>query len=77
MSPDEVHPMEYASIVRAHIFGSGSQFMNIDIKDIPSPSKLIATMDEHPVGAAFFVVTLLILLVGVAGCLWVYFTLRP
>jgi len=48
--------------------------MNIDIRDIPSPSKLIATMDEHPVGALIFVVTLLILLAGVAGCLWVYLT---
>lgn len=48
--------------------------MNIDIRDIPSPSKLIATMDEHPVGALIFVVTLLILLVGVAGCLWVHLT---
>lgn len=51
--------------------------MNIDIKDILSPSKLITTMDEHPVGAALFVVTLLILFVGVAGCLWLYLTLRP
>lgn len=50
--------------------------MNIDIKDIPSPSKLIATMDEHPVGAVLFVVCMLILFVGVAGCIWLYLAHR-
>lgn len=30
--------------------------MNININDVPSPSKLIATMDKHPVGAVLFVI---------------------
>jgi hypothetical protein len=50
--------------------------VNIDIKDIPSASKLIITMDEHPVGAVLFVIALVILFVGVAGCMWLYFTHR-
>lgn len=50
--------------------------MNVDIKDIHSPSKLIATMDKHPVSAVFFVLTLLIPLVGVAGCLWMYLAVK-
>ncbi len=29
--------------------------MNIKFEDVPSPTKLIETMDKHPVGAANFV----------------------
>lgn len=76
LSPDESQPLQYASSVRAHSLRIWKHTMNIDIKDIPSPSKLITTMDEHPVGAVLFVVALMILFVGVAGCMWLYFMHR-
>jgi hypothetical protein len=47
--------------------------MNINFEDIPSPSTLITTMDKHPVGAALFVVVLLILSVALVACCWMYF----
>jgi hypothetical protein len=33
--------------------------MNIQFTNLPSPTKLIATMDKHPLGACLFVVALL------------------
>ncbi len=50
--------------------------MNIDFNDLPSPSKLITTMDKHPVGAALFVVALLILSVALVACTWLYFSVK-
>lgn len=50
--------------------------MNIEITDVPSPSKLIATMDKHPVGAAMFVVASLILTVALVVCAWLYFSVK-
>lgn len=47
--------------------------MNIEITDVPSPSKLITTMDKHPVGATLFVMALLILSVALVVCAWLYF----
>jgi hypothetical protein len=47
--------------------------MNIDFNDIPSPSKLITTMDKHPVGAMLFVAWSLILSVALVAVLWLYF----
>lgn len=35
--------------------------MNIKFDHLPSPSKLITTMDKHPVGASLFVAALSIL----------------
>lgn len=39
--------------------------MNIDFNDLPSPSKLITTMDKHRVGAAFFIVALFLVVLGI------------
>jgi len=39
--------------------------MNIDFNDLPSPSKLITTMDKHPVGAVLFVLALFFVVVGI------------
>ncbi|UUZ63954.1 hypothetical protein LP417_00790 [Polaromonas sp. P1-6] len=33
--------------------------MNIEFNNLPSPTKLITTMDKHPLGACLFVVALL------------------
>jgi hypothetical protein len=46
--------------------------MNIKFDQIPSPSKLITTMDKHPVGACLFVVALSIVLLAVVvlSVLW-------
>jgi hypothetical protein len=50
--------------------------MNIEITDVPSPSKLITTMDRHPVGAALFVVLSLILAMALVACCWMYFSFK-
>jgi hypothetical protein len=50
--------------------------MNIEITDIPSPSKLIAAMDKHPVGAALFVVALLILSGAVVAFALIFFNAK-
>jgi hypothetical protein len=46
--------------------------MNIDLQNLPSPSKLITTMDKHPVGACLFLLALSILSLAAAlfGGLW-------
>ena len=46
--------------------------MNIEIQNIPSPSKLIATMDKHRFGAAMFVIALLIWSLALVGVAWVW-----
>jgi hypothetical protein len=43
----------------------GAITMNIDFNDLPSPSKLITTMDKHRVGAAFFIVALFLVVLGI------------
>ncbi len=50
--------------------------MNINFNDLPSFTRLIETMDAHPVGATFFVIALLICSVALGWCLWVYYTHR-
>ncbi|WP_188707886.1 hypothetical protein [Polaromonas eurypsychrophila] len=50
--------------------------MNIEIQNLPSPSKLIATMDRHPLGACLFVVALLICTVALVGLAWIWFLAR-
>lgn len=47
--------------------------MNIEIQNIPSPSKLITTMDKHRFGAAMFVMALLICSLALVVSLWLYF----
>ena len=47
--------------------------MNIDLTELPSPTKLIVAMDKHRFGAAMFVVALTILSVAVVACLLIYF----
>jgi hypothetical protein len=49
-----------------------SRGMNIDIQNIPSPSKLIMTMDKHPVGASLFIAGFSILLVVLLVCLMLW-----
>lgn len=46
--------------------------MNINLSEIPSPSKLIATMDKHRFGAAMFVIVSLIFSLAVVSSLWLY-----
>ena len=46
--------------------------MNINLTEIPSPSKLIATMDKQRFGAAMFVISLLISFAGAVALTWVY-----
>lgn len=46
--------------------------MNIEIQNIPSPSKLITIMDKHRFGAAMFVIALLICSLALLGSLWLY-----
>jgi hypothetical protein len=48
--------------------------MNIEIQNIPSPSKLITTMDRHRFGAAMFVIVLLICSLALVICFWLYRT---
>ncbi|MFN3569398.1 MAG: hypothetical protein ACK4VX_03940 [Polaromonas sp.] len=50
--------------------------MNIQFQDTPSPSKLITTMDEHPLGACLFVVSLLICAAALVGLAWIWFLAR-
>lgn len=47
--------------------------MNIKFDEVPSPSRLIVTMDKHPVGAALFIAGLSNLLVGLAVLALMYF----
>lgn len=49
--------------------------MNIKFDQIPSPSRLIITMDKHPVGASLFIAGFSILLVVlvVFSMLWVMY----
>ncbi len=47
--------------------------MNIELQNLPGPSKLIATMDKHPVGACLFVVALLICSLAAVGLSWLWF----
>ncbi len=46
--------------------------MQIDFIDLPSPSKLITTMDKHRFGASLFVIALLILCVAAVVAVWLY-----
>lgn len=50
--------------------------MNIEIQNIPSPSKLITTMDKHRFGAAMFIIALLICSLAVVGMTWVWLLAR-
>lgn len=49
--------------------------MNIKFDQIPSPSRLIMTMDKHPVGASLFIAGFSILLVVlvVFSMLWLMY----
>jgi len=47
--------------------------MNIEIQNIPSPSKLIMTMDKHRFGAAMFVIALSICSLALVVSWWLYF----
>jgi type VI protein secretion system component VasF len=48
--------------------------MNINFQDLPSPVKLIAAMDKHPVGARLFLVAMLMCLVAavIFAFIWVH-----
>jgi hypothetical protein len=50
--------------------------VNIKFDQIPSPSKLIMTMDKHPVGASLFLVALLICLLAAVACALIWMHLR-
>ncbi len=47
--------------------------MNINLTELPSPTKLIVAMDKHRFGAAMFVMALTILSVAVVVSLLIYF----
>lgn len=50
--------------------------MNVNFQNLPSPSKLIMTMDKHPIGACLFVMTLFIGIAGLLGFTWLWFSLH-
>ncbi len=47
--------------------------MNIELTNLPSPTKLITTMDKHRFGAGLFVATLSILSLAVVVLAWIFF----
>jgi hypothetical protein len=47
--------------------------MNIRLTELPSPTKLIVTMDKYRFGAAMFVVALLIISAAAVASLLIYF----
>ena len=47
--------------------------MNINLTELPSPTKLIVAMDKHRFGAAMFVVAALIFSLAAVASLWIYF----
>lgn len=46
--------------------------MNIRLTELPNLTNLIASMDKHPLGAAMFVVALLIVSATAVVSLWIY-----
>jgi hypothetical protein len=63
------------SVVSFRQFDKG-KIVNIKFDQIPSPSKLIMTMDKHPVGASLFLVALLICLLAAVVCALIWMHLR-
>jgi hypothetical protein len=50
--------------------------MNIELTNLPSPTKLITTMDNHRFGAGLFVATLAIIAVAAVVLAWIIFSPR-